>query len=148
MASKPKQAPIALPVQMASMKKTYGDLIESLGIANSTLSCVIKLQPASDCQVYRVRIRYKISDYSPKAWLVDPELQRVNGKLPHHIYGYDKSGHPQLCVYYPRYNEWNRQMLISHSFIPWIITWLNTYEYWLITGEWFFDESPRGSKKG
>ena len=34
-------------------------------------------------------------------------------------------------------------MDIALSFVPWIVTWLNTYEYWLITGEWSYDESPR-----
>ncbi len=148
MVIKQKQSPVTLPVQMFSIKQTYGDLIETLEIKNGVLSCVMKLRPATDCQIYKIRIRYKLSDYSPKAWLLDPELQRVDGMLPHHIYGYDNEGHPQLCVYYPGYNEWNRQMMISHSFIPWIVTWLNTYEYWLITGKWTYDESPSGSQKG
>ena len=148
MASKQKQSPVTLPVQMLSIKRTYKELVETIGISNSVLSCIVRLQPAPDCQNYRVLIKYKLSDYSPKAWLLDPELQRIEGKLPHHIYGHDQEGHPQLCVYYPGYNECNRQMMISHSFIPWIVTWLNTYEYWLITGKWLYDESPSGSKKG
>ncbi len=105
------------------------------------------LQPAPDCEVYRILIQYKISDYAPKVWLISPELQRVEGKRPHHIYDFDNSGHPRLCVYYPRFNEWNQAMLISDAFIPWIITWLNTYEYWLITGQWLYDESPSLIKK-
>ena len=108
----------------------------------------MSLRPAPDCEEYRILIHYKISDYSPKVWLLSPELQRVNGKRPHHIYDYDYDGHPRLCVYYPGYSEWNQHMLISDSFIPWIITWLNTYEYWLITGQWLYDESPSVSKKG
>jgi len=135
-------------MQLISLRQTYGGLIESSGITNSNLTCVIRLQPAPDCSFYKVKINYKVSDYSPKAWLLEPELQKVDGKLPHHIYGHDKDGHPQLCVYYPKYNEWNQQMLLSQSFVPWIITWLNTYEYWLVTGIWLYDESPFGSKKG
>ncbi len=134
-------------MQLLALQQTYGSLVESSSLSNSTLSCVIRLKPAADCAVYRVRINYKISDFSPKAWLLEPDLQKVNDKLPHHLYGHDKEGHPQLCVYYPSYNEWNQQMLISQTFVPWVITWLNTYEYWLITGEWDYDESPYGSKK-
>ena len=148
MAIKYKKQRITLALQLLSLRQTYGSLIESSGISNSTLSCVIRLQPAPDCAVYKVKITYKISDYSPKAWLLKPKLQKVDGNLPHHLYGHDKDRHPQLCVYYPGYNEWNQQMFISKAFVPWILTWLNTYEYWLITGEWFYDESPFGSKKG
>ena len=66
----------------------------------------------------------------------DPE----NDVYPHHIYGKDERGHYQLCVHYHRDKNWNQQMFIAESFIPWVCTWLNTYEYWLITGEWHYDE--------
>ena len=143
-----KVPPVSLASQVLSIKSKYGPLIEFCSISNSRLSCCMSLRPAPDCEEYRILIHYKISDYSPKVWLLSPELQRVNGKRPHHIYDYDYDGHPRLCVYYPGYSEWNQHMLISDSFIPWIITWLNTYEYWLITGQWLYDESPSVSKKG
>lgn len=71
----------------------------------------------------------------------------VDGKLPHHIYGVDKFGHYRLCVYDPKRKEWNQQMFIAESFVPWVCTWLNTYEYWVITGVWHYDEAfPQESR--
>ena len=43
-------------------------------------------------------------------------------------------------LYYPKYKEWNKQMYIANSFVPWVCTWLSTYEYWLVTGNWHYDE--------
>ena len=137
-----------LVVQLFSLKKAYGPLVESSSVSKGVLTCIINLQPAPDCDIYKVKIKYKQGNFSPKVWLLNPKLERVNDKLPHHIYGHDSAGHPQLCVFYPGYNEWNPQMLISQSLVPWIITWLNTYEYWLITGKWIYAESPHLATKG
>lgn len=112
------------------------------------LVCVLDIQPSPESQIYRVRITYKISDGAPKAWLIKPDMQKYNGKYPHHKYGKDENGNYQLCVYYPKYKEWNQQMYIADTFIPWVCTWLNTYEYWLVTGEWHYDEMfPRHNHK-
>lgn len=51
-----------------------------------------------------------------------------------------------MCAYH-RDKNWNQQMFIAESFIPWVCTWLNTYEYWLITGEWHYDEAFPGKNK-
>lgn len=103
----------------------------------------MRLQPSLESMVYVVKITYKYTDKFPKAWLLDPDLEKVEGKYPHHKYECDNAGHPRLCVYYPAYKEWNSTMDIATSFIPWVVTWLNTYEYWLITGKWIYDELPR-----
>lgn len=142
-----KQAPISLVVQKADIERRYDGLVDSCSISKNLLTCYISLQPSNESIKYRIKIAYKISDYAPKAWLVSPELEKKNGKFPHHIYEWDNGNHPRLCVYYPRYREWNPHMLLSTSFIPWIITWLNTYEYWLITGVWNYDESMSTVKK-
>ena len=78
--------------------------------------------------------------YRPRAVLLSPNLEKRDGAYPHHIYGVDKAGHAILCVYCPDKGEWSSDMPIAKSFIPWVSTWLNTYEYWLITGEWHYDE--------
>ena len=136
----PRKAPVSLVLQKYFLMQTYGDLIETCVVKNNLLTCIIKLKPSEESDFYRVKVQYKLSGYSPDAWLLSPELKKMNGDYPHHIYGWDQKGHPQLCVYYPGYKEWNQQMIIANSFIPWVSTWLNTYEYWLITGEWQYDE--------
>lgn len=139
-----KSQSIPLVQQELKIRNLYGDLIESIHIVKSELICIMNLQPSEHSDMYKVKIAYKISDVSPKVWLLSPELQKVDGKAPHHVYGKDKNGHHQLCVYHPRRKEWNQQMFIAESFIPWVCTWLNTYEYWVITGEWHYDEAfPR-----
>jgi hypothetical protein len=139
----------SLIVQEEELKKTYGPIIKSCSINRSHLYCTMCLRPSNESIVYTVRIEYSISGV-PKVWLIDPEMECVDGKLPHHIYRADEDneGHQRLCVYYPRFYEWDgRNMLLSETFVPWIITWLNTYEYWQVTGEWIYAESPIKMKK-
>lgn len=143
-----KPQPITIASQMLRIQQLYrSNLIEVLKAVNSELICMIRLQPSEHSDIYRIKITYKISDISPKAWLLAPEMKTYDGKYPHHIYGKDERGHYQLCVHYHRDKNWNQQMFIAESFIPWVCTWLNTYEYWLITGEWHYDEAFPGKNR-
>ena len=36
----------------------------------------------------------------------------------------------KLCLYYPRYKEWSRDMFLSDTIIPWTIDWLYFYAPW------------------
>ena len=138
---------IPLIQQGLKLRKLYGNLIDSISISKSELVCIMNLQPSEHSDTYTVKIIYKISDISPKVWLIAPELQKVEGKRPHHIYEVDEQGRCRLCVCDPKLKEWNQQMFIADSFVPWICTWLNTYEYWAITGEWHYDETIRSEGK-
>jgi len=142
-----KATPIGLPVQLMQLKQTYSDLIIESGIKGSMLSCTMLLTPSFESETYKVLITYKLSNFSPCSWLIEPKIELHENKLPKHLYGFDAKGHPRLCVYNPKANEWTRQMLIATSYVPWIITWLNTYEYWLITGEWNYPAVSHGKKK-
>ena len=143
-----KTQALTIAVQKFRIGQLYGNIIEELREVNSELICVINLQPSEHSDIYKVKITYKISDAYPKAWLLSPTLKTYDGKMPHHVYEKDKYGHCRLCVYYPKDKNWNQQMFIAENFIPWICTWLNTYEYWLITGEWHYDEAlSEGNKK-
>ena len=54
----------------------------------------------------------------------------------------------ELYVYCPYYDNWNDNMFLSDVFVPWILTWLNTYEFWLVTGTWNYDEiHPKKRKR-
>ena len=55
----------------------------------------------------------------------------VDGKLVPHVYR-DHS----LCLFYPRYQEWDYKASWAETIIPWTSLWLYYYEIWLQTGEW------------
>lgn len=135
-----KPKPVTLVQQQIKINQLFYHIVEKLYIENSQLVCIMSLQPSAEAETYTVKITYKLSDIAPKAWLLSPEMQAYKGENPHHVYGKDENGHYQLCVYHPRSREWSQQMYLAETFIPWICSWLNTYEYWLITGEWYYDE--------
>ena len=138
-----KQAvkPITIGEQMMSLRIMYSSLIDKIFAKRSELNCIMRLQPSETSIVYKVKIWFKIGDW-PKVWLLEPkELAQVDGKDPHHIYGFTKRGYVQLCVFYPGKNEWQDSMYLSKTFVPWIITWLSSYEYWQITGQWVYPEA-------
>lgn len=134
--------------QKIRIMQIYRDLIDSIEITKSELVCIMRLQPSTQSDVYTVKISYKLSHFSPQVWLLSPEIQKCDGKYPHHVYEKDKYGHYRLCVFDPKRKEWNQQLFIAEAFIPWICTWLNTYEYWLVTGKWHYDEAfSRGNQR-
>ena len=124
--------------QWASVRKTYNN-IESHSVTSDRFSCIMNITPSENSDTYKVEISYK-ADHFPRAKLLSHKLEERDGEFPHHIYGFDKNGCARLCVFYPGNKEWNSNMLISESFIPWVSTWLNAYEFWLITGEWHYAE--------
>lgn len=142
-----KNKAVPLIQQGVRLRKLYEGLIDSISISKSKLVCVMHLQPSEHSDTYTVKIIYKLSDFSPKVWLIAPSLKTVSGKRPHHIYEVDEEGRCRLCVYDPKLKEWNQQMFIAESFVPWICTWLNTYEYWVITGVWHYDETLQSKVK-
>lgn len=96
----------------------------------SKLTWTGEIQPTPLSQKYTVRIEYKL-DESPRADLISPKLERRDGNLPPHLYPEER-----LCLYLPGMNEWNGQMLLADTIVPWIAEWLMHYEIWLATGEW------------
>ena len=129
---------VKLSYHYAEINRLYGN-IERAVLRKDSFTVVMNITPSENSQTYKVEISYRYG-YSPKAILLSPDLQQKDGKYPHHIYGIDKNGHARLCVYCPSLDEWHSDMSIATSFVPWVSTWLNTYEYWLITGEWHYDE--------
>lgn len=142
-----KAAPIGLPVQLMQLKQKYGDLIIESGIKGGMLSCIMLLTPSLTSTTYKVLITYKMSDSTPRAWLIEPIVESSKEKKLEHVYEFDAKGHPRLCVYDPKTNEWAGHMLLATSYVPWIVTWLNTYEYWLITDKWTYPAVSHGKKE-
>ena len=130
--------------QLSSIRNTYSN-IESSTRTNNSFSCIMNITPSENSDTYKVEISYRCG-YYPKAKLLSHKLEKRNGTLPHHTYGCDKEDNAWLCVFHQKSGEWNSKMLISQSFIPWVSTWLNAYEFWLITGEWHYDEIVAGKE--
>ena len=133
-----KQKPISLIKQKLIIQQTYSN-VENCSINNSELQCILHITPSAHSQTYRVKITYKLKKY-PKVILLSPQLQIIDGEKPHHLYPDDKKGNPHLCVYTPNDEEWDisGSQLLANTIIPYISTWLNTYEYWVITGVWHY----------
>lgn len=136
--------------QKICLEQKYPKLIDDISLSKDkkTLSLKIRLQPSSESIVYQVLIWLTVGKY-PKARIIDPpEIAKYNGEKPHHLYDGDKDGQERLCVFYPRWHEWNGSMPLSDTFIPWTITWLRAYEYWQIIGEWVYPDYIDGQKEG
>ena len=136
----PKQKRLSPSLQWIYVKRYYSNVIQSYSLKCGELVFTIELRPSENSNKYLIEIRFH-SDGFPIAYMINPKIEKYNGKLPKHLYSIDKTGRRPLCVYDPKTKEWNGKMLIAESFIPWILTWLNTYEFWLITGKWEYNES-------
>ncbi len=139
---------LSLSLQLLYIKKCYGKCIESIKIEESRLICIINLRPCEESQAYTIKIECKKSK-RPRVWLLSPCLEKVNGKLPHHLYPANKNDkYPELCVYDSRkgYNELPKNKPFACTLIPWILSWLNAYEFWLITGKWHHAEVVAGKQ--
>ena len=142
-----KNKKISLAVQKHNLKITYPKLIDKIFIKKGILHCYMRLQPSPNSDIYEIHIRYKINE-RPKVWVIYPKIEKLNGEYPIHKYGFDTSGNIELCVFCPEYKEWNdKNMLLSETFIPWVVTWLHTYEFWLVTGIWNYKEKHPKLKK-
>ncbi len=140
MAKYPKAKPLTIAQQKGGLLFTYRDLVTNMSKDRNIVDCRIRLQPTLQSKEYLVRIIYK--GYGrPKAWLYEPDLELYEGKKPHHIYGEDEKGHPELCVYEPEQDKWSTQKSLARVFVPWVITWLYAYEIWLVTGLWLYPEA-------
>lgn len=89
-----------------------------------------QLQPTLLSEKYTIRIIYN-KNHPPKVFVENPKLRMRLGEIPPHLY--DECN---LCLYYPKKNEWNSRKLLSKTIIPWASLWLYYYEIWLATGNW------------
>lgn len=135
-----KAPAITIIQQRLRLQQTYPELIEEIRTHNNELMCIIRLQPTPQSIEYKVRIWFK-PGYWPQSSLLEPkEIAKVDGKKPHHLYNRSEDGKERLCVFYPKGHEWNDNMFLADSYIPWVITWLSAYEIWQITGVWVYPE--------
>lgn len=97
---------------------SYGELVTN-GI----------IQPTAISRRYEIRITYVISKI-PKVEVINPKLDDSSCKLPH-VYSNN-----ELCLFYPKYEEWTKYDYIAEKIIPWTSLWLYYYEVWKVTSTW------------
>lgn len=123
-----KRKTISLAVQAGHLGKHFPSSISIM--RRSKLTWIGNLCPSPLSGEYKVRLTYKL-DESPDIDVLEPKLEERDGKRPPHLYPKDR-----LCLYLPRMNEWNSDMLLVETIVPWASEWLMNYEIWLATGEW------------
>jgi hypothetical protein len=128
-----KIKPITIANQAFNIKGMYKDAIVNT-IQDKELQMVLSLKPSPLADIYKIKLLYNISS-TPSVYVLEPKpLSLAKGKivLPH-CYDTPKQ---KLCLYYPKTKEWNKNMLLSKTIIPWAFDWLYHYEIWLATGNW------------
>ena len=120
---------LTIAVQYANVKKQYPQFKKSM--VKNSLFVEGDIKPTPRSITYHFKLRYYVGK-RPKIKIIKPELKRnfKNERIPH-VY----SGN-ELCLYYPKYEEFSSRYKVSEYIIPWISLWLYYYEIWHITGEW------------
>ena len=118
--------------QLNFLKATYKG---SWGTAScGSLTWYFDIQPLSICDTYRLKITYK-TGFFPQTYIISPKplpLAKGVSKLPH---TYDTKSQ-RLCLFYPKYYEWNSSMRIDETIVHWAAQWIVYYESWVQTGIW------------
>lgn len=128
-----KNKTYSIAEQYLLLKTTYKNSVCCLNKHGLTWSFQVQPLPLSDS--YTIKIVYSQSDAWPKTYITNPKpLKLAEGatKLPH-CYDTKKQ---KLCLFYPKYNEWNDSMPIATTIVHWAIMWLVYYESWVISGKW------------
>jgi hypothetical protein len=96
----------------------------------------LPLSPSEASRVYICELHVPPGKDSPRMIVVEPDLRVLAGgrKLPH-IYPFDGRG-VYLCLWKPKYKEWDWSMRLSETYIPWTLRWLWYFEDWLQSDDW------------
>uniref|UniRef100_Q07NQ3 Type II CBASS E2 protein domain-containing protein n=1 Tax=Rhodopseudomonas palustris (strain BisA53) TaxID=316055 RepID=Q07NQ3_RHOP5 len=97
------------------------------------LSWQYRTSPSPLSREYAVRIEFQQGSF-PKVFIDSPDLQALSDgrSLPH---VYDQSP-AQLCLFFPKYEEWQPWMKLDQTVVPWATLWLFYFEEWLDSDEW------------
>lgn len=95
-------------------------------------SAFLHLRPTENSIEYTIRVDSKVGRKFVSVFVVKPHVSLYweDKKVPH-LY---PSG--SLCLYYPKYGEWDYTSSWADTLIPWTSLWLFYYELWQETGEW------------
>lgn len=122
-----------LAEQYAMLKSTYPNSKSIL--SNNSLTWYMNVQPLALSGTYTLKIVYSLSMAWPDVFIINPKpLKLAEGaeKLPH-CYDTKKQ---KLCLFFPKYREWDNSKSIANTIVHWAILWIVFYESWVITGTW------------
>ena len=123
-----------LAEQIYTLKGMYKGS-RSTQLSPSSFCWFMDVQPLPLSDTYTLKILYAASMTWPKVFITKPfPLKLADGAtvLPH-CYDTKKQ---QLCLFYPKYREWDDTMLIAKTIVHWAIMWIIYYETWVISGKW------------
>lgn len=116
--------------QVHEVEKSF--IVENKTIKHDKVELILSIKPTTNSKKYKVKLIAKKNSKIVNIFVVDPKvtLYENNKKVPH-LYS-----NGSLCLFYPKFNEWNYNDLWSETLIPWTSLWLYYYEVWQETGEW------------
>jgi hypothetical protein len=101
------------------------------GLSRSSITWIGNITPSELSRTYLLRVEYRLQ-VEPRVSVIEPLLKRRSdsSRIPHTYPG------DYLCLYRPKYREWNPNLFVAETIIPWASVWLYFYEVWHATGEW------------
>lgn len=94
------------------------------------------ISPGEFSRTYDCLLRTAPDARAPEMPVLHPDLSALAGDCaPPHIYPYRGPG-TKLCLWWPKQREWQPQMTLANTYIPWTSEWLWYFELWLATGVW------------
>ena len=91
-----------------------------------------QLQPSPVSAIYDVVLEYRVGTW-PKVFVPGDQLQplEAGGKIPHTFEP------TEPCLFYPSRENWRSEMKLADVILPKLSLWLDFYERWRVTGEWY-----------
>ena len=136
MANKFFKKPKNVAIQLLKLKSKYECLDCKLGMGK--LFWKQRVRPSKLSRSYDITVKY--NGITPEVYLYNQGIMMKEDEyIPHcyrRHYNSKDDEYVKLCLYYPKYHEWSRDMFLSDTIIPWAIDWLYFYELWRITGKW------------
>lgn len=126
-----KQKPLTVLQQLRGLEKLFPAGKGS--VVRENLKWISEIRPTPLSRTYTIRLEYKF-EHSPSVFVIEPSLKNLAGdrEIPH-LYSQEEE---KLCLYQPKYREWNPSMNISQTIVPWIYEYFYFFEDWLSTGDW------------
>lgn len=120
-------------IHQAGALRSYFPDSQIIRNGDDELTWIGFLTPTPLSDTYKMKLHYKRNE-GVNVYVIERKLELAEGKtvLPH-VYSTPKQ---QLCLYYPKNNEWNTGMYYVHTLLPWASEWLFHYENWVSSGEW------------
>jgi len=119
-----------LMVQTQSVLKRFPDA--DYRFQRGRLVLKLLLKPTEESITYTVVFRAREGIRGVDIFVTDPKVEiYYNNELVPHLYP-----NGSLCLYYPKYNEWDYRDSWADTLVPWTSLWLYYYEIWQETGEW------------